>query len=180
MKAVETLGYKMIFVYFTYSILQLFFPLMFISPLRVFYLKIFGAKIGKNTIVERIRFFNLHHKGFKGLNIGENCYIGDGVSFDLYEAIILENNVTIAVDSLLLTHTNVGYDHHPLQKYIPKIAKSIRIKNGSFIGSRSIIFPGIEFGPFSASSAGSLINKNVSSYLLVGGVPAKKIKKYAK
>ncbi|MBL7159688.1 hypothetical protein ISS85_04380, partial [Candidatus Microgenomates bacterium] len=156
------------------------FGLMFISPLRVWFLRIFGAKIGKDTIIERVRFFNLYRKGLSGLNINDNCFLSDGVTLDLADAIKLEKETTLSVDALVLTHTNVGYPDHPLQQFIPSMTKPVIFKQGSFVGARAIILPGIMTGRFSVVAAGSLVNSNVPALTLVAGVPAKKIKTFKK
>ena len=177
MKAIQAIGYRKVAKYTFFSFSQLLFPLMFISPLRVLFLRIFGAKVGKNTVIERIRLFNLYRKGFSGLVIGDSCFLGDGVTLDLANKIKLENNVTLSLDTLVLTHTNVGYSDHPLQKFIPSISKPVIFKNGCFVGVRSTILPGVVLGESSAVAASALVNTDVPAFTLVGGIPAKLLKK---
>lgn len=180
MKAIRTVGCKKIAKYAFFSLWQFLFALMFVSPLRVWFLRIFGAKIGKDTIIERIRFFNLYRKGLSGLYIGDACFLGDGVTLDLADTIKLEKEITLSVDTLVLTHTNVGYPDHPLQRFIPSITKPVVFKQGSFVGVRAIILPGIVVGRFSAVAAGALVNSDVPALTSVGGIPAKKIKEFKK
>lgn len=177
MKAVQAVGYGKITKYIFFSLWQLLFALMFVSPLRVWLLRISGAKIGKDTVIERIRLFNLYRKGLSGLDIGDSCFLGDGVTLDLAEEIKIRNQVTLSVDTLVLTHTNVGYRDHPLQQFIPSIVKPVVFQEGSFVGVRAIILPGIIVGESAAVAAGALVNSDVPGFTLVGGLPAKVIKK---
>lgn len=178
MQALKELGPQKIFNYVFYSLWQYLFALMFISPLRVMLLRLFGARIGKNTVIERIRLFNLYRTGIQGIHIGDYCFLGDGVSLDMAERIILENHVTLSFDVIVLTHTNVGYKQHPVQKNIPTIAKPAIFKKGCFIGVRSVILPGITVGQGAAVAAGAIVTKDVAPGTLVGGVPARVIRKF--
>jgi maltose O-acetyltransferase len=52
----------------------------------------------------------------------------------------------------------------------------VLIKEGVFIGTRSIILPGVTIGEKAIVGAGSLVTKNVETGAKVGGVPAKKLR----
>ena len=122
-------------------------------------------------------FSNFYHKGFPGLKIGRDCFLGDEVLIDLYDEVEIENQVTIAQRVTLLTHINVGYKDHPLQKYFPKKSQPIKINSGSFIGAGSIILPGVTIGEESFVAAGSVVTEDVPNNTLVAGVPAKPVRK---
>ncbi len=178
MQALEEIGLGKILRYIFFSLWQYLFAMMVVSPLRVTLLRLFGAKIGKNTIIERIRLINLYRTGIGGITIGNNCFLGDGVTLDTAERIILEDDVTLSFDVMILTHTNVGYKQHPVQQHIPSFVKPVRIKTGCFLGARSVILPGVIIGEGAAVAAGAVVTKNVPARTLVGGVPAKKIRKF--
>lgn len=178
MEVVREIGFTKTIRYVFFSMWHYTFALMFLSPLRVEWLRLFGASIGKNTLVERIRLVNLYRTGIGGLTIGNNCFLGDGVVLDLAERITLQDDVTLSFDAMVLTHTNVGYRHHPLQRYIPKTAKPVRLHKGSFIGARSVILPGLTIGKRAAVAAGAVVTKNVAARTLVGGIPAELIRKF--
>lgn len=178
MEALKEIGFTKILRYVFFSMWHYMFALMFFSPLRVVWLRLFGAKIGKNTLVERIRLVNLYRTGIGGLTIGNNCFLGDGVVLDLAERITLEDDVTLSFDAMVLTHTNVGYRHHPLQRHLQTVAKSVTCKRGCFIGARSVVLPGLTIGAESAVAAGAVVTREVAPKTLVGGVPAKSIRKF--
>lgn len=55
--------------------------------------------------------------------------------------------------------------------------KTVVIGNDVWIGNNTLIMAGISIGNGAVIGAGSLVTKNVDSYEVVGGVPAKVIKK---
>ena len=178
MMALKEVGMEKVMKYVFFSLWQYFFALMFVSPLRVMILRLFGAKVGQNTVIERIRLINLYRTGISGVTIGGNCFLGDGVTLDTAERITLEDDVTLSFDVMVLTHTNVGYKDHPVQMYIPSVAKSTMFQKGCFVAVRSVILPGVTIGEGAAVAAGAVVTKDVPTKTLVGGVPAKVIRKY--
>lgn len=177
MKAIREIGFKKTLKFFFGTLFEILFSLAIFSPLRSMLLKIFGAKIGKNVVVDKISFVNLHNNGLRNLTIGDNCFLGRGVLLDLAGPIILDNNVTLAFRCLLLTHLNVGYRDHLLQKKFPRTIKGITIKNNCFIGVGTVILAGITVDKGSFIAAGSLVTKDMPSNVLVAGNPAKILKK---
>ena len=178
MEVLKEIGFSKAVRYIFFSLWQYTFAMMFVSPLRVTLLRLFGANIGKGAVIERIRLINLYRMGIGGITIGNNCFLGDGVMLDTAERIMLEDNVTLSFDVMVLTHTNVGYKHHPVQQYIPSFAKSVTFKKGCFVGVRSVILPGVTVGEGAAVAAGAVVTKIFPAKTLVGGVPAKIIRKF--
>ena len=85
--------------------------------------------------------------------------------------------MTLAERVTILTHTNVGYKDHPLQKYFPSIAKPVFLDYGSFVGANVTILPGVTIGKCAFVATGSVVTEDVSEYSLVAGVPARVIRK---
>ena len=182
MKAIEEIGAAKIlrFVFFSFisSIYYLLIEHIFnLPPIRQYFLIFLGAKIGKDSILMSVKFINWHYGGPGVLKIGIECFVGDDTLIDLYNKVILEDRVTIAQKVTILTHQNVGYKDHPLQKFFPKFSKPVVFKSGSVTGAGSIILPGVIVGKESFVAAGSVVTKDVPARTLVGGVPAKIIRK---
>jgi acetyltransferase-like isoleucine patch superfamily enzyme len=140
-------------------------------------LKLLGAKIGKGTIIHNLKFMNYYKHGFKKLIIGSFCFIGYECLFDLSDTIYLGDNVTVSDRVTMLTHLNVGFKDHPLQKYFPASTKGIVIKDGVFVGINTTILPGVLIGEESFIGACSLVNEAVEPKSLVAGIPARLIRK---
>ena len=118
------------------------------------------------------------------LVIGKNFYIGRDSQIEtdciIGDNVILANKVGI-----------VGrYDHHYQQIGVPiRLASSIRqlsydwkgigqvtrIGNDVWIGYGAVILGGVTIGDGAIVAAGAVVTKNVESYVIVGGNPAKKI-----
>lgn len=182
MRVIDELGLRKIFRFTLYSFLQVLYHLLIdhlfqLPPARKLFLILLGAKIGSNSIIMNVKFFNWHHRGPGGLNIGKDCFIGDETLIDLYDKVVLEDQVTLAQRVTVLTHHNVGYKNHPLQKFFPKSSKPVIFKRGSVIAAAATILPGVTCQQQSFVAAGSVVTKDVPAKSLVAGVPAKVIRK---
>ena len=153
------------------------YRLALVPPLRRLWLRLLGARIGARAILHDVRFFNLYRRGLSGLEIGEECFVGDECLLDLAETIVLEPQVTLAERVLVLTHMNVGYADHPLQKHFPPMAAGVRILRGSFVGAGVTILAGCTIGPRAFVAAGSVVIEDVPPDTLVAGAPARTIRR---
>lgn len=176
MRAIKEIGIEKTLRYFGYSLWQYLFSAMFVSPLRVFLLRMFGAHIGVDTVVEKVKFINLYNQGLPSLVVGDRCFLGDGVVLDMADKITLADDVTLSAEVFVLTHTNVGYKSHPLQKSITRMRGAVNFERGVFVGVRSVIMPGVVIGERSAVGALTLVNRSVKKSTLVVGIPAKLLK----
>lgn len=177
MDVIKEIGWVKFAKFIIYSFLQPIYNFLLLPPLRIFFLLLLGAKVGAGSIILNARFFNWHHKGPGGLSIGKECFLGDEVLIDLYDEVVLGNSVTLAPRVTILTHLNVGFKNHPLQKYFSKKSSPVVIKNGSVVAAASIVLPGVTINENSFVAAGSVVNQDVPPRTLVAGVPAKIIRK---
>ncbi|MFD3275477.1 acyltransferase [Aquirufa echingensis] len=60
---------------------------------------------------------------------------------------------------------------------VPLSGRDIVIGDNCYIGSGAIIIGPVKIGDFAVIGAGAVVTKDVDSYLMVGGVPAKTVKK---
>lgn len=168
LKAIRFLGY---------GIYHAILSRVLLPPVRVWMLRLAGAKVGNNCVIHNVHFDNLYHYGFSKISIGNSCFIGDEALLDARGGITLEDHVTISNKASVLTHINVGYPSHPLQVAYPMKEGSVLIKRGAYIGTGAIILPGMTMGEESVVGAGAVVTKDVAARTVVGGVPAKVIKK---
>lgn len=176
MKALREIGVGRAarFAFFTLAMVP--YRLALFPPLRSSLLRLLGARIGRRAILHDVRFFNLYRRGFAGLFVGEDCFLGDECLVDLAEGVHLEAQVTLAERVLILTHTNVGYKDHPLQEHFPPRTGPVLVRRGSFVGAQSTILPGLTLGPRAFVAAGSVVTEDVPAGTLVAGVPARPIR----
>jgi acetyltransferase-like isoleucine patch superfamily enzyme len=175
-KALREIGWARATRFGLSTLAMLAYRLAVVPPLRSAWLRVLGARIGARTILHDVRFFNLYRRGLRGLDIDEECFVGDECLFDLAEGIRLERQVTLAERVVILTHLNVGYDDHPLQRHFPAMAAPVTIRAGSFVGACATVLPGVEIGPAAFVAAGSLVRENVPPRSLVAGVPARLVR----
>jgi acetyltransferase-like isoleucine patch superfamily enzyme len=173
LKALSEIGWGRAarFGFFTLAMLPYRFALF--PQLRAPWLRLLGARVGRGTIVHDVRFFNLYRRGLAGLQIGDECFLGDECLLDLAEGVRLERQVTLAERVLVLTHTNVGFADHPLQPHFPPAAAPVVVESGAFVGANVTLLPGVRIGTRSFVAAGSVVTADVPPATLVAGVPAR-------
>lgn len=157
------------------TITQLIFKLprfSFFNKLKSLYLKLFRNDIGNNVIY------------YPGVFImpPKNITIGDNVDLAKDVLITTSGGVEIGERTLIGYSTKILTSNHNIPKGKQKIFsaghthKKVIIEKDVWIGSNCIILPGITVGEGSIIAAGSVVTKDVDSFSIYAGVPAKKIK----
>ncbi|HGJ5876891.1 MAG TPA: acyltransferase [Arsenophonus sp.] len=121
-----------------------------------------GAVIGENVSLGQNVFV-----GNKVI-IGNCCKIQNNVS--IYDNVILEEGVFCGPS---MVFTNV-YNPRSLIERKDQYQNTL-IKKGATLGANCTIVCGINIGQFAFIGAGAVVNKDVSDYALMVGVPAKQI-----
>src|SRR4029079_9351790 len=134
-KALEEMGWRKAARFGWTTLAMLPYRAALFPQLRAPWLRLLGARIGRRPVVHGVRFFNLYRRGLPGLEIGDECFLGDECLFDLAEGIRLESQVTLAERVLILTHMNVCYQDHPLQAHFPAMAAPVVVERGCFLGA---------------------------------------------
>jgi acetyltransferase-like isoleucine patch superfamily enzyme len=178
-KALDEIGWQKALRFGFFTLAMLPYRLLLVPQLRAPFLRLLGARVGRRSILHDVRFFNLYRRGLAGLEIGEECFLGDECLLDLAEGVRLESRVTLAERVVVLTHTNVGYADHPLQAHFPAQAAPVVIEAGSFVGASVTILPGTRIGAGSFVAAGSVVTADVPKATLVAGVPARVVRPIA-
>jgi len=170
-KALKEIGFGRAVRFCWISVLLVVFRLAFLPPVRSLFLRLCGARVGRDSVMHGFTLINVDRGGFGALHIGECCFIGDEVLLDLAAPIVIEDHVTLATRAVVLTHLNVGYRDHPLQARFPPQATGVTIRRGSFVGAGATVLAGSEIGPEAFIAAASLVNRRVAEGEVVGGVP---------
>ena len=136
------------------------------------------------------QFAQVREDCFVGENviIGRGVYVGNGVRIGanskiqnyalVYEPAVLEEGVFIGPGVIL---TNDQYPRAVNPDGSQKTASDwdaigVTIREGASIGAGSICIAPVEIGAWALVAAGSTVTKNVPSFALVAGVPAKRIR----
>ena len=176
MKAAEEVGWGRMARFGAMTLAMAPYRLALFPPLRTAWLRMLGARIGRRVVMHDVRFFNLYRRGLSGLVVGDECFLGDECLLDLAEGIVLGAQVTLAERVLILTHANVGYKDHPLQRHFPAKAAPVRIEDGCFVGANATLLAGITIGAGSFVAAGAVVTADVPPRTLVAGVPARPLR----
>ena len=166
--------------YVFYGFLDAFLSILPIPPFKNAILRLFGAKIGKNCIIQPgVRLLAIEANGFKNLSIGDDVYIGKGSLLDVSGNLVIKHKVSISANVTILTHQYVHtkMKESPLYKLYPPFTGTTKINEYSYIGACSTILAGVEIGPYSMVGAGAVVTKNVPPKRVVAGVPAEVLKK---
>lgn len=138
--------------------------------------------IGNNTTIlrgSRLQNYSDKNATAKEIVIGNNCYIGFGVSILNAGSIRIDDEVLIA-SNVLISSENHGMNPESIIPYMdqPLDSKDVHIEKGVWIGQNVCILPGVSVGEKAIIGAGSVVTKSVPSYSIAVGNPAKIIKKY--
>ncbi|GGK55989.1 CatB-related O-acetyltransferase [Rufibacter glacialis] len=115
-----------------------------------------------------------YHFDFVGdkLVIGKFCMIASGVSFIMNGA----NHLTDAISAYPFAIFGHGWQEAMQGKSYPSKGDTI-VGNDVWIGHQATIMPGMKIGDGAIIAAHSVVTKDVAPYTIVGGNPAKPIRK---
>lgn len=149
---------------------QLLFQLNHTMPMTEEYnalvRELFGDRIGEGSFVAT----PLSGAVVDNIQIGRNVFINSNLLAMARGGITIEDDVQIAANVQLITNNHDPYDRMLLP------CKSIRIKQGAWIGAGATILPGVTIGKYAIVGAASVVTHDVGDYEVVVGNPAKCIK----
>lgn len=162
---------------FIYLYLQSFvniFPDFYLgNRLRYLFYKIYLKKVGKGVIFNA----KIHLEVPEKIEVGNNSSINRLCWFSGGGGLFIGDNVLIG-PNVIIHSANHNYS----KKNVPirlqgHNFKKVVIMDNVWIGAGVIILPGVIINKNSVVAAGSVVTKNVPESVIVGGVPAKIIKK---
>ncbi len=106
--------------------------------------------------------------------LGNNIFVGKDVEFNIKERIDILDNSLIGANSKFIDHDH-GIEQNELIRTQACPSAPISIGRDVWIGANVVILKGVAIGDGAVIAAGAVVNKNVPSYEIWGGVPAKKI-----
>jgi acetyltransferase-like isoleucine patch superfamily enzyme len=112
------------------------------------------------------------------VTIGDRCLIGRGSGIVGHFSIEIGNDVWTG-HNVYITDQNHGYEDvtRPIsQQSQPE--RAVKIGDGSWLGYGSVVLPGVTIGEHCVIGANSVVTRDVPSFSVAVGVPARVIKKY--
>lgn len=131
---------------------------------RVFWLRLFGAKVGEGVKVRQSARVTYPWK----VTIGDHSWIGDRAELYSLDRIDIGANVCISQDCYICTGSHdmsdpaFGYDCAP-----------IRVEDESWLAAGTFVGPGVTVGRGSVAGARSLVLRDMAPGMVYAGHPAR-------
>lgn len=109
------------------------------------------------------------------LHLGDNVVLNDAF-LDLHDHIWIGNETFFGHHVAVLTGSH-DINSFGRQRQLEIRSAPVRIGEGVWIASFSIVLPGTEIGSHSVVSAGSVVRGRIPPYVIVAGNPAKIVKR---
>ena len=135
--------------------------------LKIFLLRAFGAKLGKNIAIKP--YVNIKYPW--NLVIGDNAWIGEDVWLDSLVLISIGANACISQGATVLTGS-----HNYKKNTFDLIVAPVTLEDGVWIGAGAIVNQGITAASHAVLTSGSVATKNLESYSVYQGNPAVKVR----
>ena len=135
---------------------------------RRFLLRLFGAKVGEHCAIRN------SVKVWAPWNLELGDYVALSEDCDVYsvDKIRIGDRSTVSRGSFLCCAS------HDITSSIMELTYApIIIGTDAWVAGRSIVLPGVTIGDGAVVAAGAVVTKDVESWTVVGGNPAKVIKK---
>ena len=167
------------------------------AMLRYYLYKPFLARCGKKVCIPT----GCEIRGFKNVSLGDNARLGIGTqiyasgdgqeSIEIGKEVTFNSNVMVNADwggtikigdyvsigpNVVIRTSNHRYDNRdkPI-KFQGHKSHPIIIEEDAWIGANAVVLPGVVIGKGAVIAAGAVVTKDIESYTIAAGVPAKGI-----
>ena len=134
------------------------------SGFRTALLRLFGAEIGTGVVIKP----GVQVKYPWRLTVGDHCWIGEDAWIDNLTTVSLASNVCISQGAYLCTG-----NHDWTDPSFGLVIEPITLDNGSWVGARAVLAPGVVLGECAIAAAGSVVTRSIPAYEIHAGNPAK-------
>ena len=143
-------------------------------------LRAFGARIGTRHV--RIHAPLVLHgaeDGYRNLAIGDGCILNGYVFLDLAGKVTLEEGVGLGPGSIVMTHNRYNYNPVLEERLAQQCGVAdVLFRRSSSVKAGAIVIKGVTIGSNSVVAAGAVVTRDVESFTIVGGVPARVIQRF--
>ena len=135
---------------------------------RKWFYQCLGAQIGKNVVIH----FKTEVRAPENLIVGGGTIIGDNAILDARGGLEMGKNVNLSSNVSIYT---LQHDHRDPDFNCTNFNAKVTIDDRVWLGSNVIVLPGVHIGEGAVCCAGCVVTKDVESYAVVAGIPAKKV-----
>ena len=108
--------------------------------------------------------------GWGQLRFGDRCFVNVGATIISVLEITIGDDVAIASEVLVLDSNSHGLEGKP------HVEAPVRIGDGTWIGARAMVLPGVTIGRRVVVAAGAVVTREVPDDVLVAGNPARVVR----
>ena len=108
---------------------------------------------------------------------GKNVKIGKRVTVMNNSLFMSAGGITIEDDVLVAANAQLISNNHDPEEHAILTCKPVVLKRNCWIGAGATILPGVTVGENAIVGAGAVVTKDVAPNTVVGGIPAKLIKR---
>jgi putative colanic acid biosynthesis acetyltransferase WcaF len=142
-------------------------PLNPFSGSKVWLLKLFGAKMGRNVTVKP--GVNIKYPWL--LEVGDNVWIGERVWIDNLVPVKIKDNCCLSQGAFLLT----GNHNYKIQTFDLMVGEIV-LEEGVWIGAKSVIGPRVTCKSHAVLAVNSVASTDLEPYTIYRGNPAVAVK----
>ncbi len=138
------------------------------SQLKVFFLRLFGAKIGRGVVIKpRV---SIKYPWF--LEVGDFTWVGERVWIDNLTDVQIGSNACLSQGAFLLTG---NHDYKSVQ--FDLMVQGIQLNDGAWVGAQAKLMPGTVMESHAVLQAGAIGSGKLNAFTIYGGTPAIELKK---
>jgi len=138
-------------------------------------------QVGEGVVIREHAWLTAKDKREDGratLIIGDGTYIGRFTQINAWQDVVIEPNVLIADRVYISDADHLSNDQNmPISLQGDQFIAPVRLCSGCWIGIGAVIMPGVSIGSNAIVGANSVVTHDVPAHSVVGGIPARIIKK---
>lgn len=153
-----------------------------------------GTRIGPHAVINGPTRIGKDNQIFQFTSIGEDPqdkkYRGETTRLEIGDRNVIREYVTvhrgtiqdqsltrIGNDNLFMAYTHVAHDcvvgNHVIMANAASLAGHVHVDDGAILGGFSLVHQFCRIGRYSFSAMGSVINRDLPPYVMIGGSPTK-------
>jgi acetyltransferase-like isoleucine patch superfamily enzyme len=126
------------------------------------------------TIGDHFQIWSAHRQtlitGWGRIRMGDRVFVNSGAVVFSASEIVIGNDVALANEAYLMDSDSHGVEGRPVKE------APIRIGDGTWIGARAMVLPGVTIGSRCLVAAGAVVSRDVPDDTLVAGNPARVVR----
>jgi putative colanic acid biosynthesis acetyltransferase WcaF len=137
------------------------------NKIKIGLLRMFGAQIGSGVILKP----HINIKYPWKLRVGNHVWIGEEVWIDNLAEVVIGDHCCLSQGAFLLCG-----NHDYSKSAFDLVIGSIHLEEGTWIGAKSVVCPGVTCHTHAVLAVNSVATKNLDSYSVYQGNPAVKVR----